>query len=70
MAESETALIGQYFGTSPPLLSKRLCEKAVAHNDDLTQAERWLFFCQGIEEGQFLADPGSFTDEQISRVNG
>lgn len=70
MAESEKALIDQYFGTSPPLVSKRLCEKAAAHNDELTQAERWLFLCQGIEEGQFLANPKSFTDEQVNCVNG
>ncbi len=68
MAESETALIDQYFGTSPPLVSKRLYEKAIAHNDELTQAERWLFLCQGILQGQILADPKSLTEEQMSRV--
>ncbi|KAJ2976501.1 hypothetical protein NQ176_g4912 [Zarea fungicola] len=68
MVQDVSTLADQYFGSSPPLVSKRLCKKAAENNGDLTKAERWLFLCPGTVYGQFLADPTSLTDEQMSTV--
>ncbi|KAJ3490461.1 hypothetical protein NLG97_g5773 [Lecanicillium saksenae] len=65
---SETPLTDEYFGTLPPPISKRLCEKAAQQNDELTRAERWLLLCQGVYDAQFLADPASRTDENFNRA--
>ncbi|KAJ6790366.1 hypothetical protein PWT90_09104 [Aphanocladium album] len=67
---SDTPLTDQYFGTTPPAISKALCKKAWEHNEDLTRAERWLFLCQGTENGQFLADAAARSDEQINYALG
>ncbi|KAJ3496771.1 hypothetical protein NLG97_g2409 [Lecanicillium saksenae] len=40
------------------------------HNDYLTRAERWLFLCQGTENGQILADAAARSDEQINYALG
>ncbi|ATY59215.1 hypothetical protein A9K55_003377 [Cordyceps militaris] len=66
---SDTPLTDRYFGTTPPAISKALCKKAWEHNEDLTRAERWLFLCQGTEDGQFLADAAR-SDEQINYALG
>ncbi|KAJ6785649.1 hypothetical protein PWT90_04797 [Aphanocladium album] len=67
---SETPFTDQYFGTSPPPISRRLCEKAAQQNDELTHAERWLLLCQGVAQGQFLADPASRTEENVNLALG
>lgn len=68
MAEDDTPLTDKYFGTSPPPISKRLCQKAVDDNESLTQAEGWLFLAQGIFAGRFLAEPQALDDEGFNRV--
>lgn len=64
------SLVDKYFGTSLPLISKLLCVKAAQQNADLTQVERWLFLSHGTEYGQFLADPKSVNEEQLSSILG
>ncbi|KAM3467570.1 hypothetical protein NHJ6243_000191 [Beauveria neobassiana] len=58
------------FGASRPVISRRLCEKAGKHNEQLTKAERWLFLSRLDLYGQTLAYPHSLDDIQFDKVCG
>ncbi|KAM3518072.1 hypothetical protein NHJ13051_008468 [Beauveria bassiana] len=58
------------FGASRPVISRRLCEKAGKHNEQLTKAERWLFLSRLDLYGQTLAYPNSLDDVQFDKVCG
>ncbi|KAM3510316.1 hypothetical protein MY10362_000103 [Beauveria mimosiformis] len=70
MPDAENTLTQKLFGPSRPVISRRLCEKAGKHNDQLTQAERWLFLSRLDLYGKTLAYPDSLDDVQFDKVCG
>ncbi|TQW10919.1 hypothetical protein V2A60_004879 [Cordyceps javanica] len=70
MSGAENTLSQKYFGPSRPVISRRLCEKAGKHNDELTKAERWLFLSRLDLYGKMIAYPDSLDDIQFDKVCG
>ncbi|KAJ6789125.1 hypothetical protein PWT90_08323 [Aphanocladium album] len=70
MSDCAGPLSLKHFGSSRPEISRRLCEKAGKHNDQLTKAERWLFLSRFDLYGQAIAHPKSLDDIQFDRVCG
>ncbi|KAJ4145230.1 hypothetical protein LMH87_004085 [Akanthomyces muscarius] len=60
----------KHFGLSRPVISRRLCEKAGKHNDQLTKAERWLFLSRFDLYGKMIAYPDSLDDIEFDKVCG
>lgn len=70
MSSGANTLSQQHFGLSRPVISRRLCEKAGKHNDQLTKAERWLFLSRFDLYGKMIAYPDSLDDIQLDKVCG
>ncbi|KAM0670708.1 hypothetical protein ACQRIU_001103 [Beauveria bassiana] len=70
MPDAENTLTQKLFGASRPVISRRLCEKAGKHNEQLTKAERWLFLSRLDLYGKTLAYPNSLDDVQFDKVCG
>ncbi|KAM3555759.1 hypothetical protein ARSEF4850_005850 [Beauveria asiatica] len=70
MPDAENTQTQKLFGSSRPVISRRLCEKAGKHNEQLTQAERWLFLSRLDLYGKTLAYPDSLDDVEFDKVCG
>lgn len=64
------SLSQRHFGSSRPVISRRLCEKAGKDNAALTKAERMLFLSRLDLYGKMLAYPDSLDAVQFDQACG